>query len=339
MAITCAALGVRADALELPVALDHTAYREAVALLERRGLVERGRLTAYGRAVEAMPVERPWAELIVNAADDLLPFLSVMSAVESLHRMTREERDLAGLAVAGSDHLTAYNVYAEAFARAGYMGEVYGLPRHLFDEDAIETWADRRGVLVKAIEDTALGMASVYRAVGVALPSRMPKAGDGTLRSFQELLARFKPFTLVIDERTATGDEARVSKTSVCGSWGAIAGELRYFADKFGVPRAGIEGTQIPADLVRQYATRRDRELAYDARRRQGTLVLVRRVDYFGFELERDVEELDDFPPELAGRARALLADAVARGESRHPGARRNRAAIEIVREAWRRSG
>ncbi|MDE3173658.1 MAG: DEAD/DEAH box helicase, partial [Gemmatimonadota bacterium] len=339
VAITCAALGVRADELELPVPLDRTAYRAAVALLERRGLVEQGRLTRYGRAVEAMPVERPWAELIVNAGDDLLPFLAVMSAVESLHRMTREERDLTGLVVAGSDHLTAYNVYAEAFTRAGYMGEVYGLPRHLFDEAAMETWADRRGVLVKAIEDAALGMASVYRAVGVELPPRMPKAGDDTLRRFQELLARFMPFTLVIDERTGGGDEARVSKTSVCGSWGAIAGELRYFADKFGVPRAGIEGTQIPADLIRQYAARSDRELAYDARRRQGTLVLVRRVEYFGFELERDVEEIDDFPPDLAERARALLADAVARGESRHPAARRNHAAIETVREAWRRSG
>ena len=339
VAITCAALGVRADELDLPVPLDRTAYREAVALLERRGVVEHGRLTPYGRAVEAMPVERAWAELIVNAEDDLLPFLAVMSSVESLHRMTREERDLAGLVVAGSDHLTAYNVYAEAFARAGYVGEVYGLPRHRFDEGGLEAWADRRGVLVKSIEDAALGMASVYRSVGVALPDRLPRAGDAVLRRFQELLGRFMPFTLVIDERTAAGDEARVSKTSVCGSWGAIAGELRYFADKFGVPRAGIEGTQIPSDLIRQYATRSEPELAYDPRHRQGTLVLVRRVDYFGFELERDTEEVDEFPPALADRARTLLADAVARGESRHPAARRNHAAIESVREAWRRSG
>ncbi len=262
-----------------------------------------------------------------------------MSAVESLHRMTREERDLDGLVVAGSDHLTAYNVYAEAFARAGYVGDVYGLPRHLFDERGLEVWADRRGVLVKSIEDAALGMASVYRAVGVPLPDRMPRAGDAVLGRFQELLARFMPFTLVIDEHTAGGDEARVSKTSVCGSWGAIAGELRYFADKFGVPRAGIEGTQIPGDLIRRYATRREPELTHDARRHQGTLALVRRVDYFGFELERDTEDVDVFPPALADRARTLFAEAVARGESRHPAARRNHAAVESVREAWRRSG
>ena len=339
VAITCAALGVRADELELPVPLDRAAYRAAVTLLERRGVVENGRLTPYGRAVEAMPVERAWAELIVNAGDDLLPYLAVMSSVESLHRMTRDERDLSGLVLAGSDHLTAYNVYAEAFQRAGSMGEVYGLPRHLFDEGSIEIWAERRGVLVKAIEDAALGMASVYRAVGAPLPTRMPRATDATLRRFQELLARYMPFTLVIDERTATGDDARVSKTSVCGSWGAIAGELRYFADKQGIPRAGIEGTQIPADLIHEYATRSEPELAYDPRRRQGSLVLVRRVDFFGFELHRDTEDVDDFPPAQADRARALLAEAVARGESRHPAVRRNQPLVELVRDAWRRSG
>ncbi|HEY5218942.1 MAG TPA: DEAD/DEAH box helicase, partial [Gemmatimonadaceae bacterium] len=339
VAITCAALGVRADELELPVPLDRTAYRDAMELLERRGIVEQGRLTSYGRAVEAMPVERAWAELIVNADDDLLPFLAVMSSVESLHRMTRDERDLSGLVLPGSDHLTAYNVYAEAYTRAGYLGEVYGLPRQLFDEGNAERWAERRGVLVKAIEDAALGMASVYRAVGLPLPTRMPRAGDDVLRRFQELLARFMPFTLVIDEHTATGDEARVSKTSVCGSWGAIAGELRYFADKFGVARAAIEGTQIPADLIKQYATRGEPELAYDARHRQGSLVLVSRVDYFGFELERDAEEIHDFPPPLADRARVLLAEALARGESRHPAVRQNQRAVESVREAWRRSG
>ena len=51
IAITCAALGVRADELELPVPLDRAAYRAAVSLLESRGIVEAGRLTSYGRSV------------------------------------------------------------------------------------------------------------------------------------------------------------------------------------------------------------------------------------------------------------------------------------------------
>jgi ATP-dependent RNA helicase HrpA len=339
VAITCAALGVRADELDLPVPLDKVAYRQALALLEERGIVERGRLTRYGRDVEAMPVERAWAELLVNAEDALLPYLAVMSSVESLHRMTREERDLDGLIVPGSDHLTAYNLYAEAYASAGRMGTVYGLPRHLFDEERIERWAERRGALVKSIEDAALGMASVYRAVGLPLPSRMPNAGEETLGAFQQLLAQYMPFTLVIDEQTASGDNARVSKTSVCGSWGPITGELRYFADKFGNPRASIEGTQIPYERLRPYATVTEGELLYNPESKRSPLVLRRRVEYHGFELEREIEPIDEFPPELADRARHVLAEALARGEARHPGTRRNQEAIDAVRETYRRSG
>jgi ATP-dependent RNA helicase HrpA len=339
VAITCAALGVRADELDLPVPLDKAAYRKALALLERRGIVEKGRLTAYGRKVEAMPVERPWAELLVLGDDALLPFLAVMSAIESLHRMTREERDLNGVIVPGSDHLTAYNLYAEAYASAGYLGEVYGLPRQLFDEREVDEWATRRGVLVKAIEDAALGMASVYRAIGMPLPSTMANAGDTELRRFQELLAEYMPFELVIDEETASGDEARVSKTSVCGSWGAIAGEIRYFADKLGIPRASIEGTQVPMDLIRRHAHAGEPELVFEAERKRAPLVLRRRVEYFGFDLGSEIEAIDVFPDDVREQAHRLLAQALARGEARHAAVKRNQALIDDVRETWRRSG
>jgi ATP-dependent helicase HrpA len=302
VAMTCAALGVRADELDLPVPLDKVAYRNALTLLEERGIVEKGRLTRYGRAVEAMPVERPWAELLVNAADELVPYLAVMASIESLHRMTREERDLDGVTVPGSDHLTAYNLYAEAYQTAGRMGSVYGLPRHLFDEQEVDDWAERRGVLVKSIEDAALGMASIYRAVGLELPDRMSNAGERVLAEFQQLLAQFMPFSLVIDEETAKGDEVRVSKTSVAGSWGAIAGDLRYFADKMGVPRASVEGTNVPMALIRRYATSSDAELVFDANAKRAPLVLRRRISYHGFDLEREIEPVDEIPPELIDR-------------------------------------
>jgi ATP-dependent helicase HrpA len=339
VAMTCAALGVRADALDLPVPLDKIAYRNALTLLEQRGIIENGRLTRYGKAVEAMPVERPWAELLVNGGDDLVPYLAVMASIESLHRMTREERDLDGVTVPGSDHLTAYNLYAEAFQTAGRMGEVYGLPRHLFEEQEIDEWADRRGVLVKSIEDAALGMASIYRAIGMPLPDRMPNAGEGALAKFQELLAQFMPFSLVIDEETASGDEVRVSKTSVAGSWGAIAGEVRYFADKMGVARAGVEGTNIPMAMIRRYAREHEPELVFDPNSRRAPLVLRRRVTYHGFELEREVEPIDDIPPALLEKGRHVLAEGLARGDARHMAGKTDRAAIEEIRESWRRSG
>src|SRR6185312_6298241 len=205
VALTCADLGVRADELDLPVPLDRVAYRAAVERLEQRGIIEGGRLTSYGKAVEALPVERPWAELLVHADDDLVPYLAVAASIETLHRMTRDERDLEGLIVPGSDHLTAYNLYADAFRRHGSVGEVYGLPRHVFG-DAIDDWAQRRGALVKAIEDAALGMASIYRAIGLPLPSRMTLAADAVYGRFADLVARIMPFDLVIGEQTARGD-------------------------------------------------------------------------------------------------------------------------------------
>jgi hypothetical protein len=125
----------------------------------------------------------------------------------------------------------------------------------------------------------------------------------------------------------------------VCGSWGAIAGDLRYFADRSGTPRAGIEGTQIPLELIRRYATRGAPELAYDPRRKHSPLVLRQRVEYFGFELDREVESVDEFPPALADDARRILADALARGEARHPAVRRNQEIIDEIRDTYRRSG
>ncbi|HET7584437.1 MAG TPA: DEAD/DEAH box helicase [Gemmatimonadaceae bacterium] len=339
VALTCAALGVRADELDLPVPLDRVAYRDALRRLESRGIVHEGRLTVYGRAVEAMPVDRPWAELLVHADDALVPYVAVMAAIESLHRMTREDRNLEGLIVPGSDHLTAYNLYADAYADCGSVGEVYGLPRHVFDDAGIEEWAEWRGALVKAIEDAALGMASVYRSLELPLPATLPVATDATYRAFADLVARVMPFDLVIDEMTATGEEARVSKSSVCGSWGAVAGTLRYFADRFGIPRAAIEGTQIPYDLVRKYVTYGAPEVVYAPERKRHPLVLRRRVDYFGFELSRDEQPIEEWSPELLPSIRHALADALARAEARHPAVKSNRAAIEQVREVYRRSG
>jgi len=275
----------------------------------------------------------------VNSDDDLVPFVAVMSGVESLHRMTREDRILDSMLIPGSDHLTAYNLYAEGFTVAGYIGEVYGLPRHLFDAERIAHWAEQRGVLVKALEDAALAMASVYRSVGMPLPQTLPIAGASMHRRFGDLLARYMPFDLVIEEETAEGHEARVSKTSVCGSWGAVAGSLRYFADRYGIPRAAIEGTQLSMDLVRQYAHRHEPELALDAERKHSPVLLRRRVTYYGFELSRESEPLPVFPPEHAAGARHLLAEAAARGELRHTAVRRNQPIIEEVREVWRRLG
>lgn len=339
VALTCAALGVDAGDLDLPVALDRIAYRRAVELLTARGMVANGRLTDYGKEVEAMPVDRPWAELLIQAEPELVPLAAVCSNIDSLHRMTRAERELHGVLVQGSDHLTAYNLYAEAVNQHGALGEVYGLPRHVFDEGLTE-WGERRGVLMKAIEDAAMGTASVYRSLEQPLPRTMPYASRELRQSFAELLARVMPFDLVIDEHTADGQEVRVSKTSVAGSWGAIAGTIRFFADRFGVPRASVEGTTIAYDLIRRHATLGPPTIVLTGPRKHQQLALSRRLTYFGFELETDIEPLNDrIPPELHEAVRRGLAQALLEGETTHNDQGKIRRAAGILREWWRRSG
>jgi hypothetical protein len=191
---------------------------------------------------------------------------------------------------------------------------------------------------VKSIEDAALAMASVFRSIGLPLPTEMPLANETTLRRFTDLVAKFMPFDLVIDEETADGQQARVSKNSTCGSWGAIAGTLSYFADRHGIPRASIEGTQIPLNRLRRHARQAPTEFIYDARRPSTPLMLNQRIEYFGFVLERHSEPVKVFRPEHAEQARRTLAEAVARNEALHMAVQKNRAAIEEVRELYRRS-
>jgi hypothetical protein len=125
----------------------------------------------------------------------------------------------------------------------------------------------------------------------------------------------------------------------VCSSYGAIAGELRYFADRMGIPRAAIEGTQIPYDLIMKYARHEPPELVFDPHRKRSPLVLRSQITFFGFELGREEEPIEVFPPELAPLARQKIAESLARFEARHPAVKRNRAAIEEIRDVYRRSG
>ena len=339
VALTAAALGVDLRDLDLPVPLDRRAYRGAVARLEARGIVEQGRLTRYGQDVEAMPVDRPWGELLVHATDEILPFIAVAASVDSLHRMTRDEPDLTGLVVYGSDHLTAYNLYAEAVNQYGMLGEVYGLPRHLFDE-TMDEWATDRGVLVKAIEDIALGMASVYRTIERPLPARLPVAGRAVLRQFQDLLAQVMPFDLTIEGETARGDRVRLSDSSMCERFGAIAGVIRYFADRFGVPRGAIEGTNIPLELVKRHAVRGNPEVEFREFRRGEGLAKVQTVEFHGFVLDRQRQPLHGpVEPELLPQAREAMARALIEGRSSHPNRRSVARAAGRIDEYWRRSG
>jgi hypothetical protein len=125
----------------------------------------------------------------------------------------------------------------------------------------------------------------------------------------------------------------------VCGSWGGIAGTIRYFADRYGQARAAIEGTQIPYDLMRRYARTEGPEVVYDPDRRRSPLSAVRRVRYFGFDLDREIEPLEEIPAELRGAARAALVEALMTGRARHRDAKALRHTLERIGELYRRAG
>ena len=125
----------------------------------------------------------------------------------------------------------------------------------------------------------------------------------------------------------------------MCSNRGAIAGELRYFADRSGISRASVEGTQISYEKLRGNAQSIPAELDYSPRRKHAPLVLKWRVEYSGFELESSEQPIKEFSPELAEAARRVLAQALARSDAQHVAVHKNRDAIEEVRALYRRSG
>jgi ATP-dependent helicase HrpA len=339
VALTAAALGIDLGELDLPVPLDLDAYETAKRELTDRGLIEDGRLTPYGRDVEAMPVDRPWGELLVHADESLVHYVAVMANIDSLHRLTRERPDLRDLVAAGSDHLTGYNVFAEAVTEYAAIGSVFGLERHQFFE-GIDEWAESRGVLVKGIEDIALGMASVMRTLERPLPERLPRASTHIARSFQDLLARVMPLDLVIDGETAHGERVKLSNSSVCSAHSAVAGRLSYFADRYGTPRAAIEGTSIPHELIQNYASRGEPEIELRNRRGRPRLSLVRASRYAGFVLERRRTSIvDTFPEGLEDATRREIARRVVEGITAHPNQERVSKVVQKLEDYWHRSG
>src|SRR5206468_52113 len=114
----------------------------------------------------------------------------------------------------------------------------------------------------------------------------------------------------------------------------------RFFADRFGVPRAGIEGTTLSYDLVREYAVLGPPQVVLSGPRKHQGLAIERRRSYFGFELDTEMEPIHGrIPEELRSSARDVLASALLEGETSHPEQGRLRRALETLDELWRRSG
>jgi hypothetical protein len=74
--------------------------------------------------------------------------------------------------------------------------------------------------------------------------------------------------------------------------------------------------------------------------RKHQQLVVERRRNYFGFDLETEVEPIDgSIPPELQPAAGTALTQALIDGETVHPDQHRLRRSLTDLDELWRRSG
>ena len=148
------------------------------------------------------------------------------------------------------------------------------------------------------------------------------------------------PFDLVIDEHTADGQEARVSKTSVAGSWGAVAGTLRFFADRFGVPERRSRAPRSPTTWFAQHASLGPPTVVLTGPRKHQRLAVERRLDLLRLRpRDRGRAAAGPDPRGAAPAARDVLAEALLAGETVHPDRAGSRRALAQLDERWRRSG
>jgi hypothetical protein len=147
------------------------------------------------------------------------------------------------------------------------------------------------------------------------------------------------PFDLTMEGETAAGERVRLSSSSVCNSRGAIAGVVRYFADRFGVPRAAIEGTNLPFGLIKRYARRGEPRVEFREGRKRAGLLVTRTTEFAGFVLDSERRPLNGpFPDELRVPARRALARALIEGSTPHPNHRSVARVAARLSEYWRRS-
>lgn len=279
VALTCAKIKVDARELDLIGEIDHVAYARVVERFRQRGIIVQNgevHLTALGERVEKLPVEPHWGEMLVAAEDardtELFNLVVVVSCIEQLYKLTAREWNRGGVVcVRGSDHLTAYNIVAQALGAFGYLqrNEESGEWGYTFRDDWVRgpvdnrqfgpfpKWCHDNGFMGKEIKNILLAMKSVFRQLQLELPEprRFTVVREKTPahEAFLDLLAKVQSLDYVQNERNSVAG-------TVWGTQGGMAsavrtlGTIRFWNDRKGYRRASIEGTEIPPELVKKYA-------------------------------------------------------------------------------------
>jgi len=292
VALVCARLDMNLRDLELisPVDLGH--YETIVKRYKERELIEAegDSLTSYGKEVERLPVSPAWAEMLVHAQRSgnaaLLHTAVIGSCVETLYSLLRRGSQIAEYVVSDSDHLTSCSLVVAALKQFGYIGKERksnGEVIYRFQGDwskvgrdpktgekvvsmgEFRKWCDEHKINAKAIREVTIAMRSVYRQLGMRLPSpeelplikkAMPIVGlvDNTelCRAFVELLAKVQSLDFV---RFGYNSRAGQVFTADCSyALGQrVLGTIRYWTSKRSRRCSSIEGTEIPEDLVEKY--------------------------------------------------------------------------------------
>lgn len=254
LALVCGRLGIDFTELELPEPIDRKKYSMIV-----RGLVEREifepdgiNLTRYGRRVEGIPCPVEWAEMIVNCPPEILNAAIICSASSGLFRILKSDYDISEFIVAGSDHLTAYNIVAYAITTFGEISSSKGYTEYRFREKEFYGWAEMKGINAKEIEEIALALKSILHNLKMPIPNKLDKAGIETYRDFTKMLAEVRSLKVVRRGRDiANGNEIWAERLSCCNIENTIFGTISAWIDKDDVIRRSIEGTEISNELLR----------------------------------------------------------------------------------------
>lgn len=314
VALTCAKIGVDARELDLIGEIDRNAYARVVERFKQRVLLTRDavpRLTDLGGRVERLPVEPSRGEILDEAMNKgnrgLLNITIAFSCVDQLFKLVRRDWDRGcDLVVQGSDHLTAYNIVAAALRKFGYVDDGPDGAAYRFRGDWVSgtgdtktvgefiAWCDNYGFAVREIKNVVLAMKSVYRQLKMILPEPAANypavAKDSSLYTkFVDLIAKVQSLDFVRGHYNSFAGKVWTNSESVSNAFQTL-GSIRFFTDKKGHRRASMEGTEIPDELLKKYASREIEALV--GMSHDGERIIVRQAARFAGE------PIDNFPAE-----------------------------------------
>lgn len=266
LALTTARLGVPLEELSLIGSIDDLAYAKVFSRFCERRLISLSgcvpRLTSLGQQIERLPVGAAWGEVIVNAQrignPDLLRVVCLTACTGDLYGLTgpRLARFSDRNVVSGSEHLTAYNIVATALRAHASLEKEH---RYKLDNKQFMEWCKKRGYSHKEIRGIILLFVSLLQRLDIGLPQPQDfttVTNSGTMHdTFVELLAITQSMQYVQDNRHGLTSVFGNDRHGVSHGT-SVLGAIRYFTDKLGIPRAVVEGTEIPTEVVNRYASR-----------------------------------------------------------------------------------